>query len=89
MRGKIVFTQIRLSFNDFPNPNDAPGLMHQQLSQQFAGDQGRVAVIKLAGQFLHAPMLGQIPGLTRDKMFAQCQAVSVASVAQMVRAWDS
>ena len=40
-------------------------------------------------QDAHAAQTGAIPGLTEAKMSANYTTVSVASVAQLVRAWDS
>ena len=57
MRREIVLAQVSLDFHNFSDARDAAGPVYEQLSRQFAGDQSGVAVVKFAGQFLHAAML--------------------------------
>jgi hypothetical protein len=61
MRREIMFAQIRLHLDDFPDALEAIGFVNEPFSQQFTRDNDGVAVVKSARQFLHAERMGKFP----------------------------
>ena len=58
MRCQIVRAKVSFDLNDPARVLLAAAYVDQMFSQQFAGDQNRVPVVKGAGQFFHDRLLG-------------------------------
>ncbi len=59
MGGQVVFAQISLDLDNFPDAFNPAGFVDEKLSEQLPRDDLRVTVIKTARKFLHSERLAE------------------------------